>query len=96
VPRSPLNRVILTISDDDGCLARVYGRAIMGSSSASVEMTSATSTPTSFSDKIVTLTVDTYTTVPCSEGTNVGASTTTVSQHTTSIDFIIVTITSSR
>jgi len=87
---------MLTISDDNSCLARLYGRDIMDSSSASVEMTSAASTSTSFMDKIVTLTVDTYTNVPCSEETDVGESTTTVSQHTTSTDFIIVTITSSR
>jgi hypothetical protein len=75
-------RVTLTISDDDGCLADLYGRAIMGSSSA---VTAASST-----EQIVTETVDTSTIV-CPEET---ASTTTVSQSTTNTSFIIVTITS--
>jgi hypothetical protein len=88
--------VTLTVSDDDDCLAGLYGRAIMGLSSAANEMTTVTSAPTSSSDKTITLTIDTYTTVPCSDETEIGASTTTVSKHTISTDFITVTITSSR
>lgn len=95
MPPRPSKRVTLTVLDDDGCLSGLYGRAIIGSSSAAVGMTSVTSAPTS-SDKTITSTVDTYITVPCSDDTDIGASTTTVSKHTTSTDLITVTITSSR
>jgi hypothetical protein len=87
----------LTELDDVGCLASLYGRALMAPPSSVNEMSTVTSAPTSSSDKLVTVTVDSYTTVPCStEETGTGASTTTVSKHTTSTDLITVTIISSR
>jgi hypothetical protein len=87
----------LTAIDDVGCLASLYGRALMAPSSSVKEMSTVTSAPTSSSNKLITVTVDSYTTVPCStEETGIGASTTTVSKHTTSTDLITVTIISSR
>ncbi len=92
----PRLKIPLTISDDDGCLTSLYGRALMASSSNFNELATATSAHSS-SDQITTVIVDSYTTVPCSaEESNVSGSTTTVSKHTTTTDLITVTVTPSR
>jgi hypothetical protein len=88
--------VTLTYLDDAGCLERIYGRALVASSLSLKEMTTVDGAPTSSYDKLVTVIVETYTTIPCStESTDIGVGTTMVSKHSTSTDLLTVTVTSS-
>jgi hypothetical protein len=82
----------LIVTDEQGCVSALAGRALRGSSSANAEMTVVAAAATSSSDQIVTVTVETSTTVPCSsDQTDTGVSTTTLSQHSTTTDLITAT-----